>query len=79
MNKEYPKDRTGVSINHRHRTAARPHIVMVRSVFHLADREPCHRPNDAACVCVGEFPALSGPGQTGTDLAGKPDPLALAA
>jgi hypothetical protein len=37
-------------------------------VFHLADREPYRRLNDAVCVCVGEVRAASDPGQPGPDL-----------
>jgi hypothetical protein len=38
------------------------------SVFHLADREPYSRLNDAVSVCVGEVRAPSDPAQTGPDL-----------
>jgi hypothetical protein len=41
---------------------------IVGSVFHLADREPYRRLNDAVCVCVGEVRAASDPGQPGPDL-----------
>jgi len=37
-------------------------------VFHLADREPYRRLNDAVCVCTGEVRAPSDPAQTGPDL-----------
>jgi hypothetical protein len=39
---------------------------IVGSVFHLADRDPYRRLNDA--VCVGEVRAPSDPGQTEPDL-----------
>jgi hypothetical protein len=41
---------------------------IVGSVFHLADRDPYRRLNDAVCVCVGEVRAASYPGQAGPDL-----------
>ena len=41
---------------------------IVGSVFHLADREPYRRLNDAVCVCAGEVRAASDPGQAGPDL-----------
>jgi hypothetical protein len=41
---------------------------IVGSVFHLADREPYRRLNDAVCVCVGEVRAPGDPGQAGPDL-----------
>jgi len=41
---------------------------IVGSVFHLADRDPHRRLNDAVCVCVGEVRAASYPGQAGPDL-----------
>jgi len=41
---------------------------IIGSVFHLADREPYSRLNDAVYVCAGEVRAPSGPGQTGPDL-----------
>ena len=37
-------------------------------MFHLADREPYRRLNDAVCVCVGEVRAASDPGQAGPNL-----------
>ena len=42
---------------------------IVGSVFHLADREPYSRLNDAVCVCTGEIRASADPGQAGPDLA----------
>ena len=41
---------------------------IVGSVFHLADREPYSRLNDAVCVCVGEVRAPVDPAQAGPDL-----------
>jgi hypothetical protein len=41
---------------------------IVGSVFHLADREPHRRLNDAVCVCAGEVRASGDPGQAGPDL-----------
>ena len=41
---------------------------IVGSVFHLADREPYARLNDAVCVCVGEVRAPVDPAQAGPDL-----------
>jgi hypothetical protein len=41
---------------------------IVGSVFHLADREPYRRLNDAVCVCVGEVRAAADPGRAGPDL-----------
>jgi hypothetical protein len=38
---------------------------VVGSVFHLADREPYRRLNDAVCVCTGEVRAPADPGQPG--------------
>jgi hypothetical protein len=40
----------------------------VGAVFHLADREPYRRLNDAVCVCVGEVRAPSHPDQEEPDL-----------
>ena len=37
-------------------------------MFHLADREPCQRLNDAICVTVGEVRAPSDPDQAEPDL-----------
>jgi hypothetical protein len=37
-------------------------------LFHLADREPYRRLNNAVCVCTGEVRAPSDPGQPGPDL-----------
>jgi hypothetical protein len=37
-------------------------------VFHLADREPYRRLNDAVCVCTGEVRTPSDPGQSRPDL-----------
>ena len=41
---------------------------IVGSVFHLADREPYSRLNDAVCVCAGEVRAPGDPAQAGPDL-----------
>jgi hypothetical protein len=41
---------------------------IVGSLFHVADREPYHRLNDAVCVCAGEVRAPGDPAQTGPDL-----------
>jgi len=41
---------------------------IVGSVFHLADREPYSRLNDAVCVCTGEVRAPDDSGQAGPDL-----------
>ena len=41
---------------------------IVGSVFHLADREPYSRLNDAVCVCTGEVRTPSHPGQAEPDL-----------
>jgi hypothetical protein len=38
------------------------------SVFHLADREPYSRLNDAVCVCTGEVRVSDDPAQAGPDL-----------
>jgi len=35
------------------------------SVFHLADREPYRRLNNAVCVCAGEVRAPGDPAQAG--------------
>src|SRR6516162_5158765 len=40
---------------------------IVGSVFHLADRDPYRRLNDAVCVCVGEVRAAGDPGQARRD------------
>jgi hypothetical protein len=37
-------------------------------LFHLADREPYRRLNDAVCVCTGEVRTPSDPAQPGPDL-----------
>ena len=37
-------------------------------MFHLADREPYSRLNDAVCVCTGEVRQPADPGQAGPDL-----------
>jgi len=36
---------------------------IVGAAFHVADREPYRRLNDAVCVCVGEVRAAADPGQ----------------
>ena len=41
---------------------------IVGSVFHLADREPYRRLNNAVCVCAGEVRASGDPAQAGPDL-----------
>jgi hypothetical protein len=41
---------------------------VVGAVFHVADREPCRRLNDAVCVCTGEVRASGEPGQPEPDL-----------
>jgi hypothetical protein len=41
---------------------------IVGSVFHLADREPYSRLNDAVCVCTGEVRTPGDPAQAGPDL-----------
>jgi hypothetical protein len=41
---------------------------VVGAMFHLADREPDRRLNDAVCVCTSEVRAPSEPGQPGPDL-----------
>ena len=41
---------------------------IVGSVFHLADRAPYSRLNDAVCVCAGEVRAPSDPAQAEPDL-----------
>jgi hypothetical protein len=43
-------------------------------VFHLADREPYRRLNEAVCVCAGEVRVPSDPAQTGPDLVIVPPP-----
>jgi len=37
-------------------------------LFHLADREPYRRLNDAVCVCAGEVRTPGDPAQPGPDL-----------
>ena len=41
---------------------------VVGAVFHVADREPYRRLNDAVCVCIGEVGASGDPGQPEPDL-----------
>ena len=41
---------------------------IVGAVFHLADREPYLRLNDAVCVCAGEVRTPGDPAQPGPDL-----------
>ena len=41
---------------------------VVGAVFHVADREPFRRLNDAVCFCTGEVRASSEPGQPEPDL-----------
>ena len=41
---------------------------IVGSVFHLADRAPYSRLNDAVCVCTGEVRTPGDPAQVGPDL-----------
>jgi hypothetical protein len=41
---------------------------IVGAVFHLADREPHRRLNDAVCVCAGEVRTPTDPGQAEPDL-----------
>ena len=41
---------------------------IVGAVFHLADREPYLRLNDAVCMCAGEVRTPADPGQPGPGL-----------